>query len=153
MSWHNQPERVAFKSCCWNVSGHGFRELPYSRSPFLEYSSIKRQPSQHHSWHPISSLSILEAFFRCQASLTSHFPSTCHSFNVLLPLQGGTRTVTPLASCPSCQLCSRASLWYLPIPDAVRELAGPKEIALVFLCSGCLFLYFKVNCRLTMNLP
>ena len=42
--------------------------------------------------------------------------------------------------CPSCQVCSRASSWYVPILEAVRELAGPEEIALVFLCSGCLFL-------------
>lgn len=72
---------------------------------------------------------------------------------MLFPITRVTRTVTPLASCPSCQLCNRARLWYLSTLDTVRERAGPKEIALVFLCSGCLFPYLKVNCRLTMNAP
>ena len=42
----------------------------------------------------------LRPFFRCQASLTSLFPSICHSFNARPRLQGVPRAVTPLVSLP-----------------------------------------------------
>lgn len=130
-------QRVIFTTCCWHAAGHRLSELPYLRSSFLEYGSIKRRPSQHHSWHPISSLCpLLDAFFRCQASLTSCFPLICHHPAVLPPLQRVTGTVTPLAPWPSCQLCNRERLRCLPLWDPVRELAGPKEIAQAFLWSG-----------------
>lgn len=52
----HEPEKSYFQNLCCNVARHRFSELPHSGSSFLEYSSIKRLPSQHYCWHPISSL-------------------------------------------------------------------------------------------------
>lgn len=77
-------QRKLLSNAAAEVLGGGVQGLLSCRSSFLEYSSIRRLPSQHHRCHPISSLCpFLRPFFRWQASRTSRFPSV--SVSVVFP--------------------------------------------------------------------
>lgn len=69
-------QRKLLSNAAAEVFWGGVQGFLSCRSSFLEYSSIKRQPSQHNCCHPISPLRpFLRPFFRCQASRTSRFSS------------------------------------------------------------------------------